>query len=194
MAAAVIPAAWRRSGTDGAILICNPAPGKTVLCGKHSKLGELIGVTVKAAVKEALGLETGLTPRSQFNVLKRFRRFGLTADHLLQNHAEKYGASIGRPEFMRKLELLAEKEELVIPATLYVHLMDQMDWGLLTPAQAIREGKNILNRLKERYGVETEIPLACGAPETAIAAMTDAFAALTARIVESPAAAGGVSG
>jgi adenosylcobinamide amidohydrolase len=71
------------SGADGTIIVAN-AESKWTLnnSGKHSKLGELIGKSVKAAVKEALRLQTGLSPEKQHNVLKRTDRYGITGDSL----------------------------------------------------------------------------------------------------------------
>lgn len=66
------------TGTDGAILISDmESPLTLTFAGKHCKLGELIGVAVRRAVKEALLLENGLSPASRTSVSARLRRFGL---------------------------------------------------------------------------------------------------------------------
>ncbi|MCD6561061.1 MAG: adenosylcobinamide amidohydrolase [Deltaproteobacteria bacterium] len=47
--------------------------------GKHTKLGELIGRTVKMAVAGALELQNGMTPLSRKSVLKHIERFDADA-------------------------------------------------------------------------------------------------------------------
>ena len=83
------------SGTDGTIIISNSKSKKRLLfAGKHSKLGELIGLTVKAAVKEALFLQSGLCPESQHSLLKRGKRFGINEDRLWEAYKEINNKSI----------------------------------------------------------------------------------------------------
>jgi adenosylcobinamide hydrolase len=149
------------TGTDGAIVIANPqADLKLFYAGKHSKLGELIGLAVKAAVKEALHLESGLSPRSQFSVLKLFKRFGMGAEDLWRSYLQNSDAKLGKEEFRSKLTVLEREESLVIQTSLYVHLMDQMMWGLLSPEQAITAGKEILAKLLLRHAPDQPKPAA----------------------------------
>ncbi|MEI3520417.1 MAG: adenosylcobinamide amidohydrolase [Anaerosacchariphilus sp.] len=57
------------SGTDGTILVANPLSSTYLTnAGKHCKLGEYIGKTVKEAVKEALNRQSGLCPASQHDI------------------------------------------------------------------------------------------------------------------------------
>ena len=59
------------SGTDGAILIADAsAPLRLTDTGNHSKLGEVTGRLAKRAVKEALRLQTSLTPARQHDLLR----------------------------------------------------------------------------------------------------------------------------
>ncbi|UWG96929.1 adenosylcobinamide amidohydrolase [Dehalobacter sp. DCM] len=155
------------SGTDGAVIICNSkSPSRLIYAGKHSKLGELIGRTVKEAVKEALRLETNLCPESQFSMLKRLCRFGVTAETIWQKYAASPGSEISqgcrslsdnntldKPIFLKTLSHLDRQEELVLLTSFYVHLIDQMDWQLLPPHLAVTEGKNIIRRIEDRYAL-----------------------------------------
>lgn len=71
------------SGTDGIISICNPgSPLKLTNAGKNSKLGELIGKTVKAAVGDALFRQSGLCPDKQRDALRIMERYGIDEDRL----------------------------------------------------------------------------------------------------------------
>jgi len=72
------------SGTDKIIIIANPtAKERQTDAGKHSKLGELIGKTVMAAVKEALDKQTNVNSVTQHSVLNRMERFGVTKESIL---------------------------------------------------------------------------------------------------------------
>jgi len=71
------------SGTDGTIIACNSESDITLTdAGKHGKLSECIGRSVKAAVKEALKLQTRLSPQSQHDVMKMVSRFSITEESL----------------------------------------------------------------------------------------------------------------
>ncbi len=201
------------SGTDGTVIICNSKSGSRLFyAGKHSKLGELIGITVKQALKEALFLQTGLCPEYQFSLLNRLKRFGINEETLWQEYQKGIGVlcqestsragvpnqaesrklgSLDKQKFLNRLIKIECKEELVVLATLYVHLMDQLDWQLLSPAQAASEGKIIIERLKRSYDLPDDFlhdPLNdflifCSSVDAAIMEMSHCFAALTVRII-----------
>ena len=153
------------SGTDGTIVISN-AESKTYLtnAGKHCKLGEYIGRTVKKAVKEALNRQSGLNPVWQHNILNRMDRFGVTEDTLwaaYKKAQKKPGAEetpFLRAEFADRLDRLKTEERLVTYTSLYAHLLDQLDWGLLKPQEAWAAGKQLLQLagLTEEMSQETE--------------------------------------
>jgi adenosylcobinamide hydrolase len=67
------------TGTDGVIITSDP--DSPLLCtdaGTQSKLGELLCLTVRAAVKQALALQCKIDPRRQGSVQERLRRLELT--------------------------------------------------------------------------------------------------------------------
>ncbi|WP_368293223.1 adenosylcobinamide amidohydrolase [Dehalobacter sp. TBBPA1] len=201
------------SGTDGTVIICNSKSGSRLFyAGKHSKLGELIGITVKQAVKEALFLQTGLCPEYQFSLLNRLKRFGINEETLWQEYQKGIGVlcqesksragvpnqaesrkpgSLDKQKFLNRLKKIECEEELVIPATLYVHLMDQLDWQLLSPAQAASEGKIIIERLRRNYDLPddflhdflNDFLISYSSVYDAITAMSHCFAVLTVRII-----------
>ena len=147
------------SGTDGTIVVSNSkSPMKLLQSGKHSKLGELIGLSVKSAVKEALYLQTGLDAHSQHSMLRRTKRFGVNEEtiwdryqYVIHAHPkyENYKA-FTRPEFIHNLHTIDTKAELVTLTSLYVHLIDQLDWNLLSKKQVIEEAEVIFDRIKEK--------------------------------------------
>ena len=65
------------TGTDQ-IAVASRLTGEKPLtgAGKHTKLGELIGRTVKMAVAGTLKLQNGMTPQSRRSVLVHIKRFG----------------------------------------------------------------------------------------------------------------------
>ncbi|UOO37055.1 adenosylcobinamide amidohydrolase [Oscillospiraceae bacterium CM] len=124
------------SGTDGTVIVSNAASSLVLtFAGKHSKLGELIGRSVMSAVKKALFLQTGLCPAQQFVVFARTERFGLTRARFL----EKYPAIN-----VLRLDTLSKSGELVVMTSLFVHLLDQLQWGLISPADAQAGAKKLL--------------------------------------------------
>lgn len=67
------------TGTDGVIITSDPA--SPLLCtdaGTQSKLGELLCLTVRAAVKQALALQCKIDPPRQGSVQERLSRLELT--------------------------------------------------------------------------------------------------------------------
>ncbi|MDR3238505.1 MAG: adenosylcobinamide amidohydrolase [Clostridiales bacterium] len=136
------------SGTDGAIIVCNSESPITLSdAGKHVKLGELIGKTVKRALKEALRLQTGLSPETQHDVLKRVSRFGITAQSLWQDLGEPEPAGLRKARYAELLETRMQEGKLVAGASLYAHLLDQLDWGLLRIEEAAEYAGALLKQM-----------------------------------------------
>jgi adenosylcobinamide amidohydrolase len=131
------------SGTDGTILVSNPeSPLVLTYAGKHSKLGELIGHVVMRAVKEALEKQTGLNARQQFDVFSRTGRYGITRSSLLTS----------APDIdAKRLELLSKKNELVVLTSLYIHLLDQHQWGLIPGTDAVKGAAVMLSAMLPGY-------------------------------------------
>lgn len=127
------------SGTDGTVVICDPqSPLKLTYAGKHSKLGELIGCTIMKAVKRALFLQTGLGPEQQFDIFRRLGRYGVTRKRLLE---ESPGIDKNR------LNELSKRSDFVTLTSLYVHLLDQHEWGLLSNQDALSAAETLLRNM-----------------------------------------------
>lgn len=134
------------SGTDGTIVYAN-LESKDIYndAGKHSKLGELIGKAVKKAVKDALSKQSNLNPETQKSIFRRFRRYGFSAEKIWSSYMELRPEIANKKleyiEFIKKIE---RDEKLVALTSLYIHLMDQFDWGLLSKKIVEEECLNIL--------------------------------------------------
>jgi adenosylcobinamide amidohydrolase len=136
------------SGTDGTILAANMDSAVLLTdAGKHNKLGELIGCSVKAAVKEALCLQSGLCPASQHNILRRVSRFGITADSLWEKARGAGEEGLRRARFAVLTEKLSVSDMPLTYTTLYVHLLDEVMWELISPAEAFQSGAELLKLL-----------------------------------------------
>ena len=146
------------SGTDGTILVGNmDSPMTLTNAGKHSKLGEIIGISVKTAVKEALYKQTGLSPESQHCVLARLKRYGVNLDTLWDHF--KHKDQLIKPNFVHKVETLARSTEFLAPVSAVVHLIDQYRWSLLKEEETIFAANMILVPLTKYFKVEENVIL-----------------------------------
>jgi len=97
---------------------------------KHSKLGELIGGTVKRSVKETLELHNEYTPQARGKVAVFVERFGMRVEELINN------ISMLLPE--NRVEILIQNFEginrdplIVAGVAAVVHLLDNVNYGIL---------------------------------------------------------------
>jgi len=130
------------SGTDGTIIVTNPqSKVRLTEAGKHFKLGELIGKTVMAAVKEALFLETGLCPERQMDIIRRMSRFGVTEEALaarLSAHGLRF------EDIAEKFAEIRKSRQLVVKTSCYAHILDQLLWGMIKEEDALAAASVLL--------------------------------------------------
>ena len=145
------------SGTDQTIIIANSASELYMEgAGKHSKLGELIGKTVKNAVKKALAKQSGLTPAKQHDVFRRLKRFDIKTGDMWQAYSAQ-DAAVVKPEYLLAAERLAKEDIMLVYTSLYVHLLDQHLWELISAKEMQLAGQKLLQAIAEQYNVEAEI-------------------------------------
>ncbi|WP_094605882.1 hypothetical protein SPSIL_008230 [Sporomusa silvacetica DSM 10669] len=167
------------SGTDQTIVIANPASPLYLECaGKHSKLGELIGRTVMPAVKEALFKQTGLSSEQQHSMLRRFKRYGLAEEELWQAYADNTDKAVIKPKFLHELYQLDSDNCLVTYSALYVHLLDELQWELLSGREVQQAGNELLVAVAAKYGVVAPV-----IADTNTAACLKAWQALVLNII-----------
>ena len=129
------------SGTDMIIIVTDPSSFRHLSnTGKHSKLGELIGTTVMQAMHAALVMETGLSTESQRDVLVRLSRFGVTEEDIWKGavqagYSEKAGPE-ERERLMQFLRSWAREPGAAARAAAALHVVDEIEWGLLPVAAA----------------------------------------------------------
>lgn len=137
------------SGTDGIISICNPSsPLALTNAGKNSKLGELIGKTVKAAVKESLLRQTGLCPDRQRNILRIMGRFGIDRNKLWEKWNSCHENGWNKAVFMDRLDRIKAEPKLVEASFLVAHVLDLLAWELIDDKEASSMVSEILGRIK----------------------------------------------
>ena len=139
------------SGTDQTIVVANSeSPLFFEGAGKHSKLGELIGLAVMAAVKEALKKQSGLTPAQQHDLLRRLRRFGVTEEALWQRYKEEADANaLIKAQFIAALEKMTAVPSLFPLGVLFIHLYDEYLWGLLEKEETWEAAETLLKEMAE---------------------------------------------
>lgn len=138
------------SGTDGTIIICDSESDILLTqAGKHSKLGELIGVAVIEALKEALEKQSGLNPNKQHSILRRMDRFQVTEETLWNGYVQK-GGNLDKPHFLHQLHILAVEDEIVTYTSLYAHLLDQLNWKLLSVKEIVPAAEALLELMGKR--------------------------------------------
>lgn len=145
------------SGTDTTIIVAN-SESQLYLegAGKHSKLGELIGRAVKQAVKDALEKQTGLNPKIQHDVFKRLHRFGVLPGTMWNDFSKVTGKSV-KPEYLLAAEKLAKENDMLCYTSLYIHLLDQFLWELISKEEMQKTGQVVLHNLAECYGVDYSV-------------------------------------
>ena len=146
------------TGTDGLVIICDDSGTSPCLlnAGKHFKFGELAAQAVSQAVAEALMRQTGLCPDFQRSLLRRLQRFGITAESLRARCPGELPG--GETAFRRALAKLDRDAFAVSTVALYLHLADQLQTGLFTPAQADDWADHLLNELAMHFQFEASAP------------------------------------
>ncbi|MCK9580066.1 MAG: adenosylcobinamide amidohydrolase [Methanoregula sp.] len=165
------------SGTDMVVTVSNPStPLYLTDAGTHAMLGELIAKVVIRATILALERETGLSPKSQHDVLVRLSRFGITAEDLWTAAIEagelQRSDPAGKEQFLHYLIQWAQCPENVARAAAALHILDEEAWGLL---QAGAAQETIIRILHDKDLERT------ASMDTPLGTVTDLLSRLAAR-------------
>lgn len=151
------------SGTDGTIVICDmDSQNMLTDAGEHAKLGEMIGDAVKAALKDALHKQTGACPSRQHKLLVRCQRYGITIGVLWDfyiNNKELFNSyekckDMNIRKFEHILMSYNGNSTVVTWISMYLYILDQMEWKMLEWAEGIRETKYLASYLWEHMGLK----------------------------------------
>ena len=134
------------TGTDQ-IGIASRLTGETPLtsAGKHTKLGELIGLTVKNSIKKTLALQDSLTPQSQRSAKVHLERFGIDEESMIEKVCSFLDEE--KAELLKKNFATINSDSVTVAATAsLVHLRDKIEWGILP--------ENCLPEIFSSYGAQ----------------------------------------
>ncbi|MFI3206023.1 MAG: adenosylcobinamide amidohydrolase [Clostridia bacterium] len=139
------------SGTDGTIIVANSeSENKLTNSGKHSKLGELIGLAVKQAVTETLDKQSALNKKTQHNVLRRMDRFGITQENFWAEYKAQEG-DLNKAQFVDKLYNFTTSDEVLTYSSLYAHLLDQLMWDLISIKETMFASNSVLGMITKQH-------------------------------------------
>ena len=119
------------TGTDQIGIACKLG-GKIPLSNadKHSKLGELIGSTVKLTVKKTLELHNEYVPLSRGRVTVHVERLGIYVDELIANISDLLPEN--QAEILKNNFEGVNRDPVVVAAVAAIfHLWDKFTWGIL---------------------------------------------------------------
>jgi adenosylcobinamide amidohydrolase len=119
------------TGTDQVGVSClkGTTPALT-WAGKHDKLGELIGVTVRNALKETLARQNGLTPEKQCSASVHLERFGTDRDSFRLGVMKLLSEQ--RSDLLcRNFDVIDRDPMTVAAVTALTHLLDKVRWKLI---------------------------------------------------------------
>lgn len=144
------------SGTDSIIAVGNlDSPIQLYNAGKHCILGELIGLTVKKAVQEALNKQSGMNISRQASVIWQNKRYGITAESIFRHYQQVSNNTEASLEtLMPQINEITSNNETVAQIAAITHLIDQNRWGLLTDRSLKQITLTYLNLLRKDYDLE----------------------------------------
>lgn len=143
------------SGTDSVIVVGNDESETWLYnAGKHVLLGEMIGQSVKEAVKGALSKQTGMTPQRQSSVEWQCKRYGMTRDKV-EAYVRHICAEVDLERLKAQVECLDRDPSVVPMIFAAVHLVDQHRWGMLS-VEAMQDAvQSLVDVLVQKEGCES---------------------------------------
>jgi adenosylcobinamide amidohydrolase len=134
------------TGTDQ-IGIASRLTGETPLtsAGKHTKLGELIGLTVRESIKKTLALQDSLTPQSQRSAKVHLERFGIDKESMIKKICSFLDEEKSKL-FQKNFATINNDSVTVAATSALVHLRGKIEWGILP--------ENCLPEIFSSYGAQ----------------------------------------
>ncbi|WP_298502546.1 adenosylcobinamide amidohydrolase [uncultured Methanobrevibacter sp.] len=138
------------TGTDGLCIFSNlDSSNNLTNAGKHSKLGELIGLAVIESVRKAVRKQVWIGPISQSNALVRLNRYSLDINEFYDNlDCDKF-------DFICQLQKEMKKQDNVAVTTSVLNLMDEVECGLLDCEAGLKQAKKIIKENCNSYPIKT---------------------------------------
>jgi adenosylcobinamide amidohydrolase len=119
------------TGTDQMATACR-ITGEVALgsADKHSKLGELIGATVKQTVKASLGLHNEYVPQARARVLVSVERFGIREEQLILRISQRL-SELQAEVLKNNFEGINRDPAVVAGVAALIHLWDKFNQDIL---------------------------------------------------------------
>lgn len=138
------------SGTDSLIAIGNLESDIELHgAGKHCILGQLIGQSVKEAIKEAFDKQCGMNPTRQASMVWQGKRYGITEEVLYESYKDNYNSDISMEIFLFYLQKVTTNNDSVGYVVALFHTIDQHRWGILSERTLNEVGLTLLNKLRK---------------------------------------------
>lgn len=120
------------TGTDQIAVCCRKTENERPLtnAGKHSKLGELIAKTIRAATKETLLRQNGLSPVYCCSSEYMLRRFGVQ-EFSLSEHLKHYLTKNFYEICQKNIRCIDHDPITVAAVAGFLHIADQCSWDIL---------------------------------------------------------------
>lgn len=67
------------------------------------------------------------------------------------------GSAVVKPEYLLEAEKLGKEDIMLVYTSLYVHLLDQHLWELISAGEMQMAGQKLLQVVAEQYNVEGEV-------------------------------------
>ncbi|MDO4691304.1 MAG: adenosylcobinamide amidohydrolase [Porphyromonadaceae bacterium] len=143
------------SGTDCIIAVCNEESSTTLFnTGKHVLLGEMIGQSVKEAVKQALANQVGMTPHRQASIEWQCKRYSITQERIL-HFALHMDVGADADKLKPTIQSIDRDSHLFASVVSIVHLVDQHRWGMVAADSLLDLAQTMLDAMLERAGIAT---------------------------------------
>lgn len=127
------------SGTDQIVIISDRnSKFRLTDTGKHSKLGELIGISVLEGTTQALDRQSAMNNISQRDVMVRLDRFSISEEDIWTASCKLMGEN-RKTALISSLREISKEPALVAAVASIIHIHDEVGWGLL-PDSAARNG------------------------------------------------------
>ncbi|NPE29265.1 adenosylcobinamide amidohydrolase [Methanococcoides sp. SA1] len=146
------------TGTDMMIIVADStSPIKLTDAGKHSKLGELIGKCMIEAVVRSIGMQSGITPITQRDMLVRLERFNVD-EAMYWKVASTLEGENKKPIFIEKLRRVAKDPTLVSLTASMLHIIDEVSWGLIPENAGRKAAFAIMRELPPIFNIDMDLP------------------------------------
>ncbi len=147
------------SGTDMIAVVADGCgPLELTDAGKHSKLGELIGIVVIEGLQKALALQSELTPLSRRDMMVRLERFGVDEAKYWKVASAIPGEN-KKNRFINDLRTISRNPILVSCVASVLHIIDEVNWGLIPENSGKKAAIAMMRELPDLLGATQELPV-----------------------------------